>query len=279
MRAAIDVIRHAQPRFIWAHEPYSGHWSVGAGLWVGAHWTHHSERGWWYVGGGSFAHGGRAPPPPPPAPPPAAKRTCAFKRLHTDAYCANDHRSPAIAKGLDEQQCAVACAKLPSCSVFEFGCSGNKDCILLGSCEGPAQKSSCGTNVDVLINSTACPLLPPQPQSDDMAETWDLNGSWVSFTPGAANTAATMTILAETVNALRPQTVHISLPPAVATGQKLNVFLTCLNESCAGFPRKLHSLEAPVAIGPNGTLSVVLQPSAVYTFTTLDHAGPQLEPG
>ena len=47
------------------------------------------------------------------------------------------------------------------------------------------RKSSCGTNVDVLINSTACPLLPPQPQKD-MTETWDLNGSWVAFTPGTS---------------------------------------------------------------------------------------------
>ena len=36
--------------FLWAREPHSGHWAVGAGLWVGAHWTHHTERGWWYNG-------------------------------------------------------------------------------------------------------------------------------------------------------------------------------------------------------------------------------------
>ena len=59
--------------FIWAHEPHSGHYSVGAGLWVGAHWSHHTERGWWYIGG-SVAHGGALPPPPPPPLPPTTKR-------------------------------------------------------------------------------------------------------------------------------------------------------------------------------------------------------------
>lgn len=261
--------------FIWAHEPYSGHYTVGAGLWVGAHWTHHTERGWWYVGGGSFAHSGRAPPPPPPPPLHPGVRTCRFRRLHTNAYCANDHRGFHIIKGLNEQDCAAACAKLASCSVFEFGCSGNQDCILLGTCEGPARTSSCGTNVDVLMNSTSCPLLPPQPQPD-LAEAWDLNGSWVAFTPGRTNTTATVTILAETVYALRPQVVQILLPPGVvAAGQKLHVFLTCLNESCAGFPHKLHASESPVPVDPNGaTISVVLQPSAVYTFTTLEHDDP-----
>ena len=68
--------------FIWAHEPHSGHYSVGAGLWVGAHWSHHTERGWWYIGG-SVAHGGALPPPPPPPLPPTTKRACAYKRLHT----------------------------------------------------------------------------------------------------------------------------------------------------------------------------------------------------
>ena len=265
--------------FIWAHEPHSGHYSVGAGLWVGAHWTHHTERGWWYVGGGSFAHGGRAPPsPPPPSPPAPSPRTCAFKRLHTNGYCANDHHAPTINQGLDEKDCAAACTKLPSCSAFEFGCSGNKVCILLPTCEGPVRKSGCGTNVDVLINSTACPLLPPPPPTD-MAEEWDLNGSWVALTPGLAGTPTTVTIIAETVNALRPQTVHIVLPhttaAAAAAGSALNVFLTCLNESCTGFPRKLHSREQPVTVGPDGALSMVLQPAAVYTFTTLE-PGPQL---
>lgn len=54
-----------------------------------------------------------------------------------------------------------------------------------------------------------------------------------------------MTIVAETVNAAKPQTVHISLPDVVKVGQKLNVFVTCLNESCTGFPNKLHSMVLP----------------------------------
>ena len=52
------------------------------------------------------------------------ERTCAFNRLHTGAYCANDHDGRFFKKGLDEIECAAACAKVASCSAFEFGCSG-----------------------------------------------------------------------------------------------------------------------------------------------------------
>ena len=250
--------------FLWAREPHSGHWAVGAGLWIGAHWTHHTERGWWYIGGGSFAPADAGVRVPPPAPP--ARRVCESELLHAGSYCSNDH-STAIRThtGLSEKQCAEACAAERLCSLFEWGCTGNKDCILLGSCTS-ISKSSCGNGIYALKNTSQCKLLPPPPPPNRV-EQWDLNGSWVAL----ANGSAAFTVIAETVNAQRPQSVRIVVSEAdeAALPSHLNVFLTCLAEACSGFPSKLHSREESVAVSAGGEVSLTLQPAAVYTLTTL----------
>ena len=256
--------------FLWAREPHSGHFVVGAGLFVGAHWTHHTERGWWYIGGGSFGPAIHSPTPSPApiSPPPApALRVCESERLQSGSYCSGDHTSGSVAgTGLSEKQCAQACAADRNCSFFEFGCSANDECILLSRCDMVA-RSGCGNNIDRLVNSSSCPLLPPPPEPD-MIDEWDLNGSWVALAPSAGS--PTFTIIAETVNAQRQQTVRISLQKMAQPPSKLSVFLTCLNESCAGFPSKLHSREPPVTVGASGDFTVMLEPKAVYTFTTLE---------
>ena len=109
-------------------------------------------------------------------------------------------------------------------------------------------------------------MLPPPPPPNRV-EQWDLNGSWVAL----ANGSAAFTVIAETVNAQRPQSVRIVVSEAdeAALPSHLNVFLTCLAEACSGFPSKLHSREESVAVSAGGEVSLTLQPAAVYTLTTL----------
>ncbi len=255
--------------FLWAREPHSGHWAVGAGLWVGAHWTHHTERGWWYLGGGSFAPAPSVQEDSDPVP-----RVCKTKLMHADSFCRNDHTgSIGTYQDLTEKQCAQKCAAQSQCGLFEWGCTGNRDCILLAGCSS-VYKSSCGNSVYGLINSSRCPITPAPPPPDRI-EQWDLNGSWVVLAP--SNESSTFTVLAETVNAQSPQSVRITVHHAnmdTATPMHLNVFLTCLAPSCLGFPSKLHSREATVPVSASGEVSIVLQPAAVYTLTTL--SSPEL---
>ena len=252
--------------FLWAREPHSGHWAVGAGLWVGAHWTHHTERGWWYMGGGSFVPAYRAQVHSNEFP---VGRVCETKLLHADSYCEGDHTtSIGTYPGLTEKQCAQQCVDQSQCGFFEWGCTGNHDCILLEACTSVA-KSSCENSVYALVNSSQCPL-PPVPPPPNHMEQWDLNGSWVVLAP--SNGSSTFTLLAETVNAQAPQSVRIMVHHTNMKGampRRLNVFVTCLAPSCAGFPSKLHSREASVAVSADGEVAMVLQPAAVYTLTTL----------
>jgi hypothetical protein len=154
------------------------------------------------------------------------------------------------------------------------------------------KRSSCGNGVYGMVNSTQCPLLPPPPPlpPPNMAEQWDLNGSWVVLSPPPTNQnesgSTTFTVLVETVNAERAQRVRIQVAQQQqqhqqqqqdekgvgVVGRRLDVFLTCLAASCAGFPSKLHSREEPATISASGEVLLTLQPAAVYTLTTRETA-------